>query len=139
MAMKGSSAQGAAGGTCTAELMCFEPTPAEGRTIVAEQWTQEDREEWNRLNSMDEIDRSPLEEVQLRGLLAKRELVAMHKENVIRKSGPLYKVGLVLMVAGVGSCLGGLAGGGGGLIGLGVVLVLAAAGANGLNGWLSRG
>jgi hypothetical protein len=91
---------------------------------MAEPWTDRDEQEYQALLDKGFAGRDVDEEMRFKHLEARRNLAMLKKSEAVRKRGPLYKISIVVFLLGVGSCIGGVAGGGGGLMGLGVGLLI---------------
>jgi hypothetical protein len=108
-------------------------------------WTQQEEAELQELDAIPILERSKVQNMRHTALSVIRESAmkrqALEDEATIRKEratkakrGPFYKAAIGLMIAGIGSCgIGVAANGGGGLIMLGILLMIASAFVNWLN------
>ena len=97
-------------------------------------WTARDDRDWRRLSAKGYHDRSVDEELRYEQLKATRELIQMETREQIRKHGPLYWPAIIVFLISMGSCVGGLTGGGASLVIAGVVLACVSSFLNWLNG-----
>ncbi len=111
---------------------------------MAMEWTAEDQENWDYLDSKSYSERSAEEELAYKGLSSKRnylhQTMMAKKKAAMEKAGPLRKPAIVCILLGLGSCVGGgMAfsnndnGSGGWFILLGIGLVILSGILNGLN------
>lgn len=113
-------------------------------------WTEQEEAEWQQLDAIPLLKRSKAEDLRHTTLSVIRESAAklqalederalMKEKRAREKRGPLYKVAIGALLAGLGSCgIGAATKGGLGMIGLGVLLVLASGLLNALNQKMTR-